>query len=236
MQRIRRRWAGTSCQSDVWGPRRAADLERGSSSRDGPTEASCERPSSCCLLQAPVSQVYAVVRVDDFPCVGPWAELEPPHGSLKKLRLEEHDGQSWVCEVKCLNRVVRVSEEGVGWESDPKHLENLIAGYGMQRRGMARTPLTKDGVFQGTTELGPRKDEECPKAHSHPELRSAGSAESLRGRAYPAPTDAMPDRGHGGGSQACGSLLTEVCERRIEIRWRRGTRIGSSVDRQWLGR
>lgn len=58
-------------------------MERGSSTRDGRTWVSNECYPLVYFKRH--SQVYVVVRVDEFLCLGPWAELEPLYCTLKKI-------------------------------------------------------------------------------------------------------------------------------------------------------
>ena len=108
----------------------------------------------------PKKTVLIVVHVDDFLCTGDGKELEELHENLarqyelKKTILSLTDER----ETKYLNRVLRVTDEGVEIVGDPKHSELLFKDWGVTEHSKdVNTPSLKELEAKIATgeELGP---------------------------------------------------------------------------------
>ena len=96
------------------------------------------RASPCCFFfYHDKHQLSCVVHGDDFTCLGADASLDivekqiQEHFEVKlkgRLGLGEHDQR----QMRVLNRIVHVSEEGLSYEPDPRHVELLCRDLGLQ--------------------------------------------------------------------------------------------------------
>ena len=95
----------------------------------------------------PGKSVFIVVHVDDFLCTGKGEELEELYRDLtakyelKKIVLGLNDER----ETKYLNRILRVTDEGIEVVGDPKHSELLFKDWGVTEHSRdVNTPSLKD--------------------------------------------------------------------------------------------
>ena len=104
--------------------------------------------ASPCCFHHPTWLVSLVVHGDDFTALG----------TDKALQLFE-DGMAAAFEIKCkgrlgpdpgdckelrvLNRILRMTDEGVSYEADPRHAEHLIKSLGLSECRYVSTPGTK---------------------------------------------------------------------------------------------
>ena len=84
----------------------------------------------CCFYNEQ-RQLAVVVHGDDFTALGARDDLEYLEKGLSEvfeLKLKGHLGEASDCqkEIRVLNRIARIDEEGVSYEADPRHVEMLV--------------------------------------------------------------------------------------------------------------
>ena len=89
-----------------------------------------------------------LAHVDDFLCVGMEAELLWLHRELAgkyelKMQMVSRECQD-SSEAKFLNRIIKIQDEGVSIEGDPKHVQLLKEEWGMTQCNAVDTPMTKE--------------------------------------------------------------------------------------------
>ena len=102
----------------------------------------------CCFVHHGRS-LSLVVHGDDFTCVGAAKDLEWYESEMQKAfqikirgRMGEakgKDNEMWI-----LNRIVRLDEDGLLFEADPRHAELLIKSMGLEDAGHVVTPGDKN--------------------------------------------------------------------------------------------
>ena len=92
--------------------------------------------------------LIVVVHVDDFACVGLEANLDWLYRELSsefEMTCSELGPRpEHSTEVKYLNRLVKLHNDGISIEGDPKHADLLIHEWGMGECKLVDTPMTKD--------------------------------------------------------------------------------------------
>ena len=99
-----------------------------------------------------------VVHGDDFTCVGVDTSLDHMGEQCEKhvevilkgkLGLEKRD----LREMRVLNRIVRVSEDGLAYEPDPRHAELIVEKLQLQDVNPLTTPHADDDDQDGPKDL-----------------------------------------------------------------------------------
>ena len=127
----------------------------------------------CCFYHRG-RQIRLVVHGDDFTALGCRADLlwyESKLAESFELKLRGHLGEAPGCiqEMRILNRIVRLTPEGLLYESDPRHAEMLVQALGEQTNSVA-TPGEKTIAIEQDATIG-----------------EDGNWESLRGKTVPLP-------------------------------------------------
>ena len=100
-----------------------------------------------CLFWNPTTDVSIMVHGDDFVAVGEDDKVEQATKALKetyKLKVEKlGNGDGEVKEVKILNKIVRLVDEGLEMEADPRHAELVVRALKLEDAKAAATPGVK---------------------------------------------------------------------------------------------
>ena len=85
---------------------------------------------------------------DDFPALGTDANLNWYEDMLKKsfeIKIRERSGEGVAGDnqIKMLNRVVSLTEEGLVYEADPRHCELLVSSLNLGESNSVGTPGVK---------------------------------------------------------------------------------------------
>ena len=114
--------------------------------------------SNPCLFHHPTRDLTIVVHGDDFTALGTDHDLDWYTAELEKVfeikvrgRLGEGTADS---EIRILNRIVRVTPEGVRFEADPRHLELLARSLGLEGASSVLTPGVKPSAPEHLTFKG----------------------------------------------------------------------------------
>ena len=108
------------------------------------------RASPCMFLHREKG-VYLTVYGDDFTARGPKKALDWYEERMKqefeltvkgRLGHDKHDDH----ELRVLNRVVRVTKEGIEYEADPRHAEELVRSLDLENGNPCVTPGVKETV------------------------------------------------------------------------------------------
>ena len=108
-------------------------------------------------------QISIVVHGDDFVALGRSADLDWYEKEMEKrfesgdrsiLGRDKNDSQ----EARILNRVVRLTEDGVRFEADPRHVELLARALGLQ--GCSEASSATPGVKQSGDDIDDTYDTE----------------------------------------------------------------------------
>ena len=72
-----------------------------------------------------------VVHGDDFTCLGPRVEVRRYEDALAErfeIKRRGHIGEDEGCvrEIRILNRILRLTQDGLRYEADPRHAELLV--------------------------------------------------------------------------------------------------------------
>ena len=94
------------------------------------------RGSPCCVWY-PELKLSCVVHGDDFTCLGTDASLDVYEQMMKKhfdVKLKgrigfEDKGEK---QMRVLNRIIHVTEQGLSYEADPRHAELLARDLGLE--------------------------------------------------------------------------------------------------------
>ena len=103
--------------------------------------------SNPCLFYNKKIDVAIMVHGDDFVAVGPDQQLENVSrtlGEKYKIKVEQlgqKEGQK--SEIRILNKVVRISEQGLELEADPRHAELVVKELGLESAKATTTPGSK---------------------------------------------------------------------------------------------
>ena len=113
-----------------------------------------------CLFQHPTLQVQVVVHGDDFTALGTDEAIDEYTKILEgkfevKVRGRIGVGTE-MTEIKILNRILRLEEDGLSYEADPRHVDLLSHSLGLQNCASVKTP----GVKPADTENEAPKGEE----------------------------------------------------------------------------
>ena len=128
------------------------------------------RASACCFFH-PARDIRCVVHGDDFTFTGHdgdlnWIQSEMEKAFLCKVGGRLGNGVGDVQEVRLLNRVIRWTPEGLLYEADPRHVEQLVRDLERMGEEAARTPLSSPGfkrdaeAVEASTPLGPEATHE----------------------------------------------------------------------------
>ena len=118
--------------------------------------------ASPCLFHHPEKQVSIMVHGDDFIAVGNPENIQHTEDILReKYNIKvEHlgDGPDCVDEIKVLNKIVRLTPEGVELEADPRHSEIVINDLGLKgAKGSvipgAKAPIIHENVKEAPDEV-----------------------------------------------------------------------------------
>ena len=106
-----------------------------------------------CLFQNSTLGVSIMVHGDDFVAVGPEQHLKTTRKALEdkyKLKVEVLGlGEGQTNEIRILNKVVRMTKEGVELEADPRHVELAIRELKLEGAKTSVVPGAKP-VKKGT--------------------------------------------------------------------------------------
>jgi len=101
-----------------------------------------------CLFHNAKLGVSVMVHGDDFIAVGPDQHLKETIKTLEdkyKLKTEKlGHGKGEMAEIRILNKVVRMTNEGIELEADPRHAELVIKELGLQGAKPSPVPGSKD--------------------------------------------------------------------------------------------
>ena len=86
--------------------------------------------ASPCCFEHHTKALKAVVHGDDVTCLGPKAEVlryEEQLGARFEIKKRGHIGESVGCvdEIRILNRILRLTDEGLRYEADPAMRKRL---------------------------------------------------------------------------------------------------------------
>ena len=114
--------------------------------------------SPCCFYH-PERGLHCVVHGDDFSCLGLDEDLDYYEAELaKKFELKIRGRLGEGCdlqEIKILNRILRITPDGVEYEADPRHVELLTSSMGLTSANAVKTPGTKDPDPRFIDDKGP---------------------------------------------------------------------------------
>ena len=100
-----------------------------------------------CLFYHPGREVTIMVHGDDFVAVGEASQLQDTEKLLSdryKIKTEMlGSGKSDVKEVKVLNKIIRLTEDGIELEADPRHAELVAKELGVEGCNPSKTPGVK---------------------------------------------------------------------------------------------
>ena len=101
---------------------------------------------ACCFYH-PVRDISVVVHGDDFTALGEDSDLswyEQGLANYFELKIRGRMGQDKddCKEIRILNRILRLTDEGLRYEADPRHAEILIQSLGLS----ASKPVVTPGV------------------------------------------------------------------------------------------
>ena len=96
--------------------------------------------SPCCFYNERLS-VSVVIHGDEFTALGPRSGLLEYEAGLAKvfeIKMKARIGEAADCdrEVRVLNRVVRLTQDGLEYEADPRHAEMLVIAGGLELGNM----------------------------------------------------------------------------------------------------
>ena len=109
--------------------------------------------SPCCFYQSEW-QISVVVHGDDFTALGTDKSLDKYEAGLRKsfecklrgrLGVEAHDTK----EIRLLNRIVRITDQGLLYEADPRHAELLAKSMNLEQCRYVATPGIKKRFLRG---------------------------------------------------------------------------------------
>ena len=101
-----------------------------------------------CLFWNPKNDVTVMVHGDDFVAVGEGTHLESTTKALRdkyKIKVEVLGGDKGEAkEIKILNKVIRLTKEGLELEADPRHAELVVRALGLEKSKACATPGVKE--------------------------------------------------------------------------------------------
>ena len=103
-----------------------------------------------------------VVHGDDFTCLGPTAAVVKYEDALAgrfEIKRRGHIGESEGCvkEIRILNRVLRLTPEGLRYEADPRHAEMLVRALDLASASSVLTPGVKESSDETDYDAVPHK-------------------------------------------------------------------------------
>ena len=119
--------------------------------------------ASPCCFHSPDRRLRVVVHGDDFTCLGPKAEIikyENELASRFEIKRRGHLGEFDGCvrEIRILNRILRLTDDGLRYEADPRHAEMLVRALDLASASSVLTPGVKEDS-SATEYDAPRIDE-----------------------------------------------------------------------------
>ena len=104
--------------------------------------------SPCCFWH-PTRNISTVVHGDDITSLGididlDWMRVELAKSFELKVRGRIGMGVDGTNDMRILNRVVEVKEDGVTFEADPRHVDILLKSLGLTDANAVRTPGVKE--------------------------------------------------------------------------------------------
>ena len=110
--------------------------------------------ASPCCFHHPNKGLHAVVHGDDFKCLGLDAGIDYYETQLAKRSELKIRGRLGIgrelAEIKILNRVLRITSEGLEYEADPRHTELIAGSLGLTSANAVKTPGVKNPQFPMT--------------------------------------------------------------------------------------
>ena len=129
--------------------------------------------ASPCVFHHYERDISTVVHGDDFTSLGTDENLTWMESEMSKnfeLKLRGRLGRDLPGELRILNRIVRVSADGLEYEADPRHVELIAESLDLAGCKPVGTP----GVKNHSPELEPQKDEDPSNFSTH---ATSGSSE-----------------------------------------------------------
>ena len=120
------------------------------------------KASPCCFYH-PEWDLSCVVHGDDFTCLGVASSLDKYENAMKEafdIKLKGRVGQEKddEKEMRVLNRLITVTEDGLTYEPDPRHVELLARDLGLDLGGKSHvTPCQKQTYDEN--KHSPKNDE-----------------------------------------------------------------------------
>ena len=104
--------------------------------------------ASPCCFQHPSRNLCVVVHGDDFTCLGPRLDILWYEDSLAerfeiKRRGQIGESEGCVQEIRILNRILRLTADGLRYEADPRHSELLVKALDLTDASSVLTPGVK---------------------------------------------------------------------------------------------
>ena len=116
--------------------------------------------SPCCFFHSQ-RDISVVVHGDDFTALGLGEDLDWYESQLKSAfeikvrgRMSEEDGDDR--EMRILNRIVRLTDQGLRYEADPRHAEMIIKSLGLESGTSVSTP----GIKEADPDIQALKDDD----------------------------------------------------------------------------
>ena len=105
--------------------------------------------ASPCCFHHEGRNLHVVVHGDDFTCLGPKSDIIWYEGELAtrfEIKRRGWIGESDGCiqEIRILNRILRLTKDGLRYEADPRHAEMLIKALGLEDATPVVTPGVKE--------------------------------------------------------------------------------------------
>ena len=132
-----------------------------------------------CLFQNKEIDVSIMVHGDDFIAVGSEKNLKTTRAILEdkyKIKVEVlGDKKDQTMELRILNKVVRLTHEGVELEADPRHVELTVRDLGLADARVSTVPGAKEPKLRGSND-----DNMSREAASHPPDEVGGNRNMLK--------------------------------------------------------
>ena len=104
--------------------------------------------SSPCMFYHKSRNLSVVVHGDDFNALGLQADLDWYESQLSgffEIKVRGRMGPGGDCtEIKILNRILRLTDQGLTYEADPRHADLLLSSMGLTASNSVATPGIKD--------------------------------------------------------------------------------------------
>ena len=139
--------------------------------------------SNPCCFKHPKWRLALVVHGDDFTCLGTDHHLDLYEKAIQEsfeveLRGRMGNDEGDAQEMKILNRIVRITPQGISYEADPRHAELLVQSMGLDQtegRRIFFTPGQKDCADEEVADNKLGHESEMPAIMSirdHPRMRT----------------------------------------------------------------